>query len=150
VRKTNTCFQAKGFYVFLRNNWFLMPIGSEAVSGRSPDPSRAEPCRADPNQCAPSLTVSPTCSIIGLSLTAVEMCMVEKTIPLSSTLHTRDATSDITQFPVCSPCDFCGLRKTTHEHTRQPRHSVVSLNYSQHKCNHFEQMICVICKRIFS
>jgi hypothetical protein len=111
VRKTNTCFQAKGFYVFLCNNWFLMPIGSEAVRGRSPDPSRVEPCRADPIQCAPSLTVSPTCSIIGLSLTAVEMCMVEKTIPLSSTLHTHDATSDITQFPACSPCDFCGLRR---------------------------------------
>jgi hypothetical protein len=31
-----------------------MPIGSEAERRRSPDPSRAEPCRAEPFQCAPS------------------------------------------------------------------------------------------------
>jgi hypothetical protein len=47
----------EGFYVFFGSNWFLMPIGSEAVRGRSPDPSRAEPCRADPIQCAPSFMV---------------------------------------------------------------------------------------------
>jgi hypothetical protein len=45
---------SEGCYVFFCSNWFLMPIGSEAVRGRSPYPSRAEPCRADPIQCAPS------------------------------------------------------------------------------------------------
>jgi hypothetical protein len=39
-------------------NWFLMPIGSEAVRGRSPDPSRAEPCWADPIQYASSFTLT--------------------------------------------------------------------------------------------
>jgi hypothetical protein len=38
------------------SNWFLMPIGSEAVRGRSPDPSQAQLCQADPIQCAPSFT----------------------------------------------------------------------------------------------
>jgi hypothetical protein len=49
---------SEGFYVYFCSNWFLTPIGSEAVRGRSPDPSRAEPCRADPIQCAPSLTLT--------------------------------------------------------------------------------------------
>jgi hypothetical protein len=37
------------------SNWFLMPIVSEAVRGRSLDPSWVIPCRAEPIQCAPSL-----------------------------------------------------------------------------------------------
>jgi hypothetical protein len=48
VRKANTCFQAKGFICFFCTNCFLLPIGSEAVRGHSPDPSRAELCGADP------------------------------------------------------------------------------------------------------
>jgi hypothetical protein len=34
-------------HVSFCSNWFLMLIGSEVASGCSPDPSRAEPCRAD-------------------------------------------------------------------------------------------------------
>jgi hypothetical protein len=58
-RRSEACgrlLPSEGFCVFFCSNWFLTLIGSEAVRGRSPDPSRPEPCRADPIQCAPSLT----------------------------------------------------------------------------------------------
>jgi hypothetical protein len=48
---------SEGFCVFFCGNWFLMLIGSEAVRGHSRDPSRTEPCWADPIQCMPSFTV---------------------------------------------------------------------------------------------
>jgi hypothetical protein len=46
--------RSEGFYVFFCSDWFLMPVRSETVRGRSPDPSRADPCRADLIQCTRS------------------------------------------------------------------------------------------------
>jgi hypothetical protein len=44
--------QSEGFYVFFCSNWFLMPIGSEAVRWHS-----LETCRADLIKFAPSFTL---------------------------------------------------------------------------------------------
>jgi hypothetical protein len=72
------------------SNWFLMPIGSEAVRGRSPDPSRAEPCRADPIQCMPSLTPSNTAAACRSGNQEVPSISVKPEVSLSCSHQTAN------------------------------------------------------------